>query len=56
MEKVSHLISREELLETVRSLSVLYKSPKWFKEKDAIKNAWDGIATTLEFILKLLTH
>ena len=32
--------------------SVLYeKSRKGFKEKDAEKNAWDGVATVLEFNL-----
>ena len=62
IEKVSLDIPREEeLSEIVRSLSVLYKSHKGFKEKDAMKNAWDGVATALEFILKLfhsfsLTH
>ena len=62
MEKISLDISREEeLSETVRSLSGLYKSHEGFKEKDAMKNAWDGVATALEFILKLfhffsLTH
>ena len=52
MEKVSLYISREEeLLETVRSFSFLYdKSHKGFQEKDAVKNAWDGVAMVLEFI------
>ena len=54
MEKVSLDISRkEELSETVRRFSVLYESHKGFKEKDAMKHAWDGVATALEFILKL---
>ena len=54
MEKVFLDISRkEELSETVRRFSVLYESHKGFKEKDAMKNAWDGVATALEFILKL---
>ena len=36
---------------TVRSFSVLYcKSHKGFKEKDALKNAWDGVVTVWEFI------
>ena len=51
MEKVSLEISREkELLETVKSFPVLYKSHKEFKEKDALKNAWDRVVATLEFI------
>ena len=52
MEKVSPEISREEeLSETVRSFPVLYdKSHKGFKEKDAVKNAWDGVVTALKFI------
>ena len=52
MEKFSLDISRqEELSETVRSFPVLYdKSHKRFKEKDAMKNACDGVATALEFI------
>ena len=65
MEKVSLDISREEeLLKTVRSFPVLYDKPhKSFKEKDLVKNAWNGVATTLEFIqtgnyfcLALLLH
>ena len=40
----------EELKETVRSFPVLYdKSHKGFKEKDAVKNAWNGVATAEEF-------
>ena len=52
MEKFSLEISREEeLSETVRSFPVLnHKSHKGFKQKDASKNAWDGVATVLEFI------
>ena len=52
MEKVSLDISRkEELSETVRSFPVFYdKSHKGFKEKNAIKNACDGVATAFEFI------
>ena len=43
MEKVSLDISRkEELSEKVRSFSILYESHKGFKEKDAMKNGWDG--------------
>ena len=55
MEKVSLDISREEeLSETVRNFSVLYGKPhKGFKEKDAMKNAWDGVAFILRFILLL---
>ena len=46
MESVSLDISREdELSETVRSFPALYdKSHKRFKEKDAAKNTWDGVA------------
>ena len=52
MEKDSPEISREEeLSETVRSFPVLYdKSHKGFKEKDAMKNAWDAVVTALEYI------
>ena len=47
MEKVSPEISREEQL----SETALYdKSHKGFKEKDAVKYAWDGVVTALEFI------
>ena len=51
MEKVSFDISREEeLSETVRNFLLLYgKSHKGFKETDAVKNAWNGVATALEF-------
>ena len=51
MDKVSLDISREEeLWETDRSSPGLQdKSHKGFKEKD-VKNAWDAVATTLEFI------
>ena len=49
MEKVSPEISREEKLsDTVRSFSVFLN--KSHKEKDAVKNAWDGVITVLEFI------
>ena len=48
MEKVSLDISREEKLSgTVRSFLVLCEPHKWFKEKDAMKNAWVGIAKAL---------
>ena len=52
MEQVSLDISRdEELPETVRSFPIWYdRSHKGFKEKDAVKNAWDGVATALKFI------
>ena len=50
LEKVSLDIAREEeeeeLLERVRSFSC-QKSHKGFKEKDAMKNAWEGVATVL---------
>ena len=52
MENVFFDISSEaEMSETVRSFQVLYdKSHKRFKEKDAMKNAWDEVAAALEFI------
>ena len=52
IEKISLQISREdELWETVRSFPVLYnRSLEGFKEKDAVKNAWDAVAEALEFI------
>ena len=52
MDKVSPELSREEeLSETVGSFPILYgKSHKGFKENDAMKNAWDAVVTTLEFI------
>ena len=53
MENISLDISWEELSETVRSFSVLCEYRKDFKVKDNMKNACDGIATALEFILKL---
>ena len=42
MEKVSREIFREEeLSDTVRGFPILYdKFCKWFKEIDAVKNAW----------------
>ena len=51
----------KELSETIKSFSALSKSHKGLKDKDTMKNAWDGVSTTLEFILKLshsfnLTH
>ena len=53
MERVSlDISSKEEPLEIVRSFPVLYdKSRKNFKEKDAVKNAWDGVTTALELNL-----
>ena len=50
MEKVSREIFREEeLSDTVRGFPVLYgKFRKWFKEIDAVKNAW--MESKLEFI------
>ena len=49
MEKVSPEISREEKLsDTVRSFPVFLN--KSHKEKDAVKNARDGVITVLEFI------
>ena len=49
MEKVSPEISREEKLsDTVRSFPVFLN--KSHKEKDAVKNAWGGVITVLEFI------
>ena len=56
MEKVSLGISREEeLSETVRSFLVLYdKSYKGFKEKDAVKNSWDGVVTVLTLLFRFL--
>ena len=54
MGNFSLVISRnEELLETGRGFSVLYKYHKEFKVKDAMKNSLDGIATALRFILEL---
>ena len=52
MEKVSPEISREkELSQTVRSFPILHdESNVGFKEKDAVKNAWDGVVAALEFI------
>ena len=45
------IFTEEELSETVRGFPVLCdKSRKWFKEKDAMKNAWYGVVTALEFI------
>ena len=53
MERVSlDISSKEELSEIVRSFPVLYdKSRKGFKEKDAVKYAWDGVTMALEFNL-----
>ena len=51
MEVVTFDIREEELSETVKSFPVLYdKSNKGFKEKHAVKNAWDGVATALQFM------
>ena len=52
MDEVSLDISREEeLQETDRSSpGSQNKSHKGFKEKDVVKNAWDAVATKLEFI------
>ena len=51
MEKVPlDIPSKEELLEIVRSFPDLYdNSHKGSKEKCAVKNAWDGDTTVLEF-------
>ena len=53
MENVSpEIFRKEELSVTVIVFPLLYdKSRKRFKEKDAVKNAWDGVVTALEFIL-----
>ena len=53
MERVSlDIYSKEEPLEIVRSFPVLYeKSRENFQEKDAVKNAWDGVTTALELNL-----
>ena len=47
MEKVSPDIFREEeLSETVRGFRILYDtSRKGFKEKDAVKSAWNGMVS-----------
>ena len=52
MEMISPKISKEEeLSETLRSFPVFYdKSHNGFKVKDAVKNAWDGVVTALEFM------
>ena len=53
MEKVTLDIFREEeLSETIKSFPNLQglKSRKVFKEKYVAKNAWDGVARTVEFI------
>ena len=53
----------EELSESVRSFWVLYnKTHKGFKEKDAMKNAWESqrrwnlIKSVIIFILTVLFH
>ena len=53
MERVSlDISSNKKLSEIVRSLPVLYdKSRNGFKEKDALKKAWDGVTTAIEFNL-----
>ena len=53
MENVSpEIFRKEELSVTVIVFPLLHdKSRKRFKEKDAVKNAWDGVVTALEFIL-----
>ena len=53
MENVSpEILRKEELSVTVIVFPLLCdKSRKRFKEKDAVKNAWDGVVTALEFIL-----
>ena len=55
MKKVSLDISREEeLSENVSSFQVLYsKSHNGFKEEVTMKNSRDGVATVLEFNLKI---
>ena len=53
MKKVSLDISREkELSETAKVFRFCkdLKSHKGFKEKYVARNAWDGVATTLEFV------
>ena len=53
MERVSlDIPSKGKLSGIVRSLPVLYdKSRHGFKEKDALKKAWDGVTTAIEFNL-----
>ena len=53
MERVSlDIPTKEKLSGIVRSLPVLYdKSRHGFKEKDALKKAWDGVTTAIEFNL-----
>ena len=53
MEKVSlDISSKEEMSEIAKSFLFLYdKSYKSFKEKDTVKNAWDGVTAALGFNL-----
>ena len=45
-----HISRDEELSETARRFPVTYDKFQGFKEKYAVNNAWDGVATVLGFI------
>ena len=56
MEKVSLEISREKICRKLQDISQFYASPTKSskkKMKNEMKNACDGVATGLEFILEL---
>ena len=56
MEKVSLEISREKICRKLQDISQFYASPtkrSKKKMKNEMKNACDGVATALEFILEL---
>ena len=45
------LVQVENLCELVRQYPILFdKSQKGYKERDAVSNAWEEVASSLEFI------
>ena len=52
MAALSLSLQEEEILaEKVKQFPVLYdKTVKGYKEKDIVKNAWDNVAESLDFV------
>lgn len=51
MAKTLSLLEEENLSEAVRNFPVLYdKSHKGYKERDAVRNAWNEVAASLDFV------
>ena len=50
-ERKLSLIQEENLCEIIQNYSAIFDKPcKWYKERDSVTNAWEGVANSLEFI------